>query len=233
MATKNEALDQIVAIARGHGLTPDEITAALAATNRSVNPASGSLLGRILGLLGGTFLFAGLSVFIALNWEIMNSGARIIITLGSGIAAFVLALIASSDDQYAQARAPLYLVAATLQPIGMLVAIDEFSTGGDWRHAALVTAGVMAIQQVAVFSKKGDTTLLFTTLVFAFWFVGVAFDLLDFDGDVVALLLGSSMVALCMGVEQTPHRSLTPFWYFFRFNCAVWRFVLTRASVAD
>lgn len=143
----------------------------------------------------------------------MNTAARIIITLGSGIAAFALALIASSTDQHLQARTPLYLIAALLQPTGILIAIDEFFSGGDWRHAALITSSTMALQQAVVFWKNRDTTLLFTTLVFVLWLLSVVFRLLEVDNDVVAMVLGCSIIILCIGLEQTPHRTLTPFWF--------------------
>ncbi len=215
MATKDEALQQIAAIAESHGLTVEEIGAALRGEDRAGSRRSARLLSRILGLLGGIFVFAGLGVFIALNWDAMNSAARIIITLGSGLAAFVLALIAAGEARYRHVVTPLYLVAAILQPLGILVAIDEFSTGGDWRYAALLTAGVMTLQQGASFWQKRDSTLLFTTMVFAYWFLGTTLDLIHMDGDLIAVVIGASIVLLCLGLEKTAHRSLTPIWFLF------------------
>ena len=213
MTSKHEALEQILEIARAHGLTPADISAAFEDTDPGREKLSGSLLGRILGYLGGTFIFAGLGVFIALNWDVMNSAARIIITLGSGITAFIMAIVASLDERYAKVRTPLYLIAAALQPVGILVAIDEFSSVGDWHYAALLTAGIMGFQQAAVFWQKRDTVLLFTTLVFALWFFGVALDLVHVDEEFVALILGTSILSLCIGLENTRHRGMTPFWY--------------------
>jgi len=213
MATRDEAMGQIRAIARAHRLTVADIQVAFDEADSGRDQRSTSLLGRILALLGGTFLFAGLGVFIALNWDLMNSAARIIITLGSGVAMFVLALAVSADERYNKAKTPLYLVAALLQPIGILVAINEFSSGGDWRYAVLLTAGVMATQQAAVFWQRRDTVLLFTTIVFASWFCVVGLDLLGADDDFVAFILGASIVGLCVGLERTAHRALTPFWF--------------------
>jgi hypothetical protein len=90
--------------------------------------------------LGGTF-FAGLSVFIVLNWVMMSLAARIIIMLGTGISCFVLALLASNDEQFDKIQTPLYLIGVVLQPAGILLAIEFFS-GGNWRHASLVAAGL-------------------------------------------------------------------------------------------
>ena len=213
MTAKHNALDQILKIARAHGLTPADINTAMVEASLDHEQRSGNLMGRILGYLGGIFIFAGLGVFIALNWDVMNSAARIIITLGSGITAFIMAIVASTDERYASVRTPLYLIAAALQPVGLLVAIDEFSSGGDWHNAALLTAGIMSFQQAVVFWQKRDTTLLFTTLVFALWFFGVALDLVNVEDELNALILGASTLSFCIGIERTRHQGMTPFWY--------------------
>lgn len=213
METGNQALDDILAIAREHGLTAKDIETAFKATADDRAESSSSTLGRILGYLGGIFIFAGLSVFISMNWDVMNTAARIIITLGSGLAVFIMALVASSDERYSKLKTPLYLVAAALQPTGILVAIDEFSSGGDWHLAVMITAGVMAFQQAAVFWQKRDTTLLFTSLLFTLWFFAVTLDLFGVDDEVVALVLGASTLLFCVGLERTPYSGMNPFWY--------------------
>ena len=52
---------------------------------------------RVLGFLGGIFVFAGVGVFIALQWSGMNSASRVIVTLGTGLAAFVLSMVSARD----------------------------------------------------------------------------------------------------------------------------------------
>ncbi len=213
METKEQAIGKIQEIARQHGLTLSDIEFAFKNKEDGSSESSSSLLGRILGYLGGIFIFAGLSIFISMNWEDMNTAARIIITLGSGLTVFVMALIASGDERYIRFKTPLYLIAAALQPTGILVAIDEFSSGGDWHHAVMITAGIMAFQQASVFWQKRDTTLLFTSLLFTLWFFGVTLDLLNVDDEFVALILGASTLSFCVGLERTPYRGLNPFWY--------------------
>lgn len=214
MESKRQAIEQILEIADQHGLTPEDIQAALSDSGEVAESSSG-LLGRILGYLGGTFIFAGLSIFIALNWDDMNAAGRIIVTLGSGIAVFIMALVASGDDRYDKVRTPLYLVAAALQPLGILVAIDELSSPSDWHYAAMLTGAIMAMQQFAVFWQKRDTTLLFTTLFFLLWFIGVTLDLFKVDEELNALILGAFTVSLCVGLERTPYKGVNPFWYLF------------------
>lgn len=48
-----------------------------------------------------------------------------VVTLGSGVAALMLALLAVRDERFARAHTPLLLTAAALQPLGMLVAFGR------------------------------------------------------------------------------------------------------------
>jgi hypothetical protein len=210
------ALAEIVTLARQHGLSARDINDALGGAPSGATAARGNgILVRVLGFIGGTFVFAGVGVFVALQWESMNSAARVVITLGSGVAAFVMAVFASRDARYEKAATPLFLMAAALQPTGMLVLFDEFGSGGDWRWASLVTSGVMALQFAATFSSLRRSTLLFMTVFFAGLCFLTMFDMLDVDEDFVALVLGASLVLTAVGVDRTPHRMMTPVWYLF------------------
>jgi Predicted membrane protein (DUF2157) len=214
MTTRAEALERIVGIARDHGLTAAEIAGALGRDAAAAGPASGNLLGRILAYLGGIFVFAGIGVFIALNWDAMNPVARIVVSLGSGLAALVMALVALREVRYEWAVTPLLLIAVILQPTGILVTIDELATGGDWHYAVLVASGVTALQQAGLFARYRRAVSIFTALLFSLWFFATVLDLLDMDPEWIALLLGAATVGFCTGLERTPYRDIVPFWYF-------------------
>ena len=142
------------------------------------------MLVRVLGFLGGTFVFAGIGVFIALQWDAMNSAARVIVTLGLGPRRVRDGRGLGTGVRFDKATAPLLLVAAALEPTGMLVAFDEYGTGGDWHWAGLITCGVMALQFGAVFASIRRSTPLFVALVFLTLFWWTTLDLLDVDGKI-------------------------------------------------
>lgn len=211
------ALDQIVFLAREHELTAAEIGDALSAGAVSARAAPESrarvIVMRVLGYLGGTFVFAGIAAFIALQWDTMNSAARVVITLGSGIAACVLAVMFTRDERFEKAVAPLFLIAAVLEPAGMLVAFNEFGSGGDARWAAFITAGVVGCQFAGLFGVIRQSMLLFLAVFFGvlFWWTG--FDLLGMDETPMAMALGGSLVLAAIGVDRTPHAVITPPWF--------------------
>ncbi len=213
MSDREQGLEQIVELARRHGLSGGEISAALAETQADSRRGTSGIAGRVLAALGGILVLAGISVLVSFNWGAFNSAARIIITLGTGIAVFVIALLAMRDERYRAARTPLFLVAAALQPTGMLVTMDELFSGGDWRQAALITSGVMLLQQGAVFWQYRTAVLLSTTVIFALGFLGVGFEMLNADEDLIAVVLGAGLVGMSIGLAKTAYRPTLAIWY--------------------
>lgn len=215
MDDRDRALDEIAVLARRHGLTAADIAAVL---GRETAPAAddrrrGALV-RVLAYLGGTFVFAGVGVFIALQWDRMGPAARVIITLGPGLVAFALAVLASRDARFDKATTPLLLMAGALEPTGMTVAFAEFGSGGDWRWASLVTTATMALQFGVASRALSRGTPLFLTVLFATLFWWTAFDLLDVDGTVTALILGGALLLTAAGLDRAGYRQVTGFWYF-------------------
>ena len=213
MTAKEQALKQIADIAREHDLTAADILAELSPSKEAADSKS-SILTRLFGYLGGIFVLAGLGVFITMQWEAMNLLARITVTLGSGMAAFVMALFAAADERWEKAATPLFLLAALMQPTGILVALDELSSGGDERFAILLTSGVLLIQQTLTFLKTRRTVLLFMVLIFAVCLYGTVMDLMDLDEDLVFFALGLSVLLVSYSIDRTRHAAITPFWYF-------------------
>ena len=125
MSDKEDALQEIVAIAKNNGITLTEITKAL--TDLPAKQSS-SILSKLFGYLGGIFVFSGICVFVHMYWEDFNSAARVILTLGTGFVLFIMALVTLSDERYSRAATPLFLMSSALQPTGIFVMLDESST---------------------------------------------------------------------------------------------------------
>jgi hypothetical protein len=215
MDGRQEALDRIAALAREHGFSTVEIAEALGGPGRS--PDAGdrrrATLVRVLGYLGGTFVFAGVGVFIALQWGLMGPAARVVVTLGSGVAAFALAILASRDPRFERAAVPLFLVAAALEPTGMFVAFGEYGSGGDWRAANLITSATLSGQFGGAFAALRRGTLLFLVLFFTTLFWWGSFHLLDVDPGLTGVVIGGSLLCAAAGIARTEFGAITPPWY--------------------
>jgi len=225
---RSRALQDIVTLAERHGISAREIASALGTASpippdlpdlpdRPVPAAPESraraVIVRVLGYLGGTFVFAGIGVFVALQWEHMNAAARVVVTMGPGVVAFVLAVLAAREERFDKATAPLFLIAAVMEPTGILVAFNELGSGGDWRWATLITFGIVGFQFAAAFGRVHRSTPLFFTVFFSALFWWNALDLVKAGDEATELAMGGALVLAAIGIDRTRHAEITPIWY--------------------
>ena len=214
MTARQDALDEIAAIARQNGLTISDIAARLTDAPALDKPtADGGLLSRILGYIGGILVFAGIGVFLSMFWDDMNAATRIAVTLGTGFVVFLMGVSACQNERYERAATPLFLAAGFLQPMGILVMLGEFSTGRDPRYGILFMAFVMLVQQGLVFIKTRRSVLAFTSIFFGATLLLSLFDILGWDEDFSASVIGLSLLCVCYAAGKSQHRSIVPFWY--------------------
>lgn len=211
--SRDDALAAIADLARRHGLTAREISAFLEQGCAESHRKS-EVLTKLFGYLGGLLIFAGLLVYTGMHWSEMGSLERIAITLGPGIIAYVLAIACLRDRRYLRAATPLFLIAGLLQPTGLLVAIAEYSQGGDERHALLLVSGLMTVTFGLTFWKEQRSVLLFLVLSYAAGWFAVCFDLLGLQGEYSALVVGGFLLAVTYAISKTRHAAITGFWYF-------------------
>ena len=233
MSARDDALVEIVALVRQHGLTVGDIASALDRDPRTSVARSSGILSRVFGYLGGAFVFAGLAIYIGMRWDDLGSAGRVLLTLGPGFCAFVLALVCMTNEAFAGAALPLFLIAALVQPTGILVLMKEFSQGGDPAYGVLFMNLVMVTQQGCAFWARRRTVLAFTTIIFATGFVTVALDLVHVGRDLMGIALGISLGCVAWSLDRSPHRSLAGPVYFFGalLFLAAWYHVLRHTAI--
>jgi len=214
MSNKDDALQEIALIARNNKLSIEDIIRALAPSVEKTERESRSIISRLFGYIGGILVFAGICIFVGMQWENFGSAARVIVTLGTGFAAFLFALAITDDSKYSRAATPLFLIAALFQPGGIFVMLDEYSSGGKPEHGVLFMAGVMILQQAATFWHTKRSTLAFTTIVFSCIFFVTLFDMMGIEENIIGLVTGLSLMCVAWALGKSPHRPLCAFWYF-------------------
>ncbi|WP_020168295.1 MULTISPECIES: DUF2157 domain-containing protein [Methylotenera] len=219
---KKAALQDIVHLAKHHQITLDEISHAFANVSAQANKPSPSVLSQLFGYIGGIFVFAGIGVFISMYWDDFGSAARVLVTLGTGLVAFIMALVCLTDKRYERAATPLFLIAALLQPTGILVMLNEYSSGGDARHGLLFMATYMLIQQAATFWAKQRTVLAFSAILFGCIFFANLFDIWDANEKLIGIVLGISLICVAYALNQSRHLPIAPFWYFVGSAILMW-----------
>lgn len=224
MANRHDALEDITALMKNHGITLEDIAAALKGSPDVKAKQGSSIIARLFGYIGGLFIIAGMAFFIGMQWDDMGTASRILTTLGSGFCVFIMALTCTTRENLEKAATPLFLLAALLEPTGILVMLKEFSRGGNPAHGMLFMCCVMAIQQGFTFWAKDRTVLALTTLFFGCSFFAIAFDLMHIDGNVIGFVMGLSLTCIGWSLGKSKHKSLSPLCYFFgpiMFLCAV------------
>jgi hypothetical protein len=222
MAQKDDVIQEIISLARHNNISADEIARALTNSGGLAAKQSQGILSRLFGYLGGIFVFAGICVFISMYWDDFGSAARVIVTLGSGFIAFIMGLVCLGQDRYERASTPLFLISSLLQPTGIFVMLNEYSTGGDHRHGILFMAVYMLIQQGATFIAKQRTVLAFSAVLFACIFFTTLFDLWNFDDDLTGSVIGLSLLCIAYALNQSRHQAIAPFWYFIGSMVLLW-----------
>jgi hypothetical protein len=212
MTTRDEALKKIVELATTHKITVREFSNAMN-TSEDQRSSYGAIR-RMFAYLSGISIFSGICAYINMFWHAMNSYERVIITLGSGIVLYVIAIVFTKDQRYSRAAAPLFQMAAVLQPTGLFVALSEWWTpmpNDNW--SAFLVFGVMALQQGLTFKQIRISTLLFFTIAFGSLTFAAAFDIIGLKYNINASIIGLSLISLLYGINKVRPTSMTAFWY--------------------
>lgn len=217
MTTKEDAIIEIISLAKKNGVSAKEITSAMADSKSAKAASETYSVNKLFSYIGGILIFSGISIYIARVWEDLNSAERIIITLGTGFTLFVMAFLALKNPKYERAATPLFLISALMQPLGLFVALYEiFGTSNDPRKYALLVFGVMFIQQLVTFLKVKRASLLFMVLLFGSAVYWLIISLLDiYDDRTATFVYGISILCITYSIDKTPHHTITPIWYFF------------------
>ena len=214
VTARQDALAEVLGLMARHGLTIEDVSAALPHTGAAATQRSASVVSRIFAYLGGTFVFVGLGIFVGMRWDDLGPAGRVLLTLGPGLCLFVLALVCTTDARVTAAATPLFLVAGVLQPTGILVMLREYGRGGEAEHAVLFMSVVMLVQQACTFWARRRTVLAFTSTVFWAMAVVVAFDLLDANMYAAGVTVGASLLCIGWTLDQSPHQATAGLIYF-------------------
>ena len=214
MSVKEEALQDIVALVKHNSISLDEIRHALETPPRLASKPSSSVLSKLLGYIGGIFVFAGIGVFISMYWDDFGSAARVIVTLGAGLMAFIMGLVCLSDKRYDKAVTPLFIISSIMQPMGILVMLQEYSSGGDARHGLIFMSAYMLIQQGALFWAKRLSVLAFSAILFGCILIANLLDVWNWDGEMIGMIIGVSLICIAYALQKSKNLAIAPFWYF-------------------
>ncbi len=82
-------------------------------------------LSKVLYYLGGTIIIVGIVVLLGQNWSSLSVPIRILVTLGSGAAAYVMGILFSRYENLEDVGQAFYFISGMVLPVGLGVLLDS------------------------------------------------------------------------------------------------------------
>lgn len=216
---KQELLAAVRSMAAQNTITKEELTDAF---ESGIPKSSQALTKRLnssdlLYYIGGAIVFVGISILIGQNWEYLNGITRILVTLGSAIAAYFVGIMFLKDERTVGVAHAFFLISALLSPLGVFVTFDQAGINVETPGIhSVISAILVAFYLGSYYIFKKNVFLLFgiffsTWLFFAFTEFLVNGTLLwDFKFfEYRGLIASLSYLLLGYAFSQTDKRSLT------------------------
>ncbi len=227
---KQELLQELALKLESGDLTQTEIMQAIgagtepASEDASESSHSASRLSAVLYFIGGGVVFLGLAFLIAQQWQGFSSTMRIFVTLGSGLAAFVVGVLFVNQARLGAAGPAFFLIAALLLPGGLLVTYDEFGIKIDTTFVQIQIAGILLAAYLTAYLNMRRNVLLTFAFIFGSWLFMATMDFMVrgvpwFDHwrffSYSVLLLGIAYMLLAYSFAETERGVLSGWLYSF------------------
>lgn len=177
----------------------------------------------ILYAIGGIIACIGIILFFHQQWAGMPSFARILVTLGSGIAAYIIGVLFTQKNDVRGAAFAFFLLFCLLTPFGIFITLKETHVTEDMVGYSDIIYGVMTVWTLAsLFLFKRMVFRVFCIIFGSLLFFSITHLLLKGTvwntSDMLEyrfLLLGMSYMLLGRGWQRTAIGSITPWLYSF------------------
>lgn len=164
-------LNSITEAARAGTVTKKDVVAAFerGTPRREGSLTQGLSIGEVLYYIGGAIIFIGIAVLVFQNWDTLPNIAKILVTFGSGIAAYFMGLAFGRDSTMEKLANAFYFLSAILMPLGLFVIFDLQGYRMTAGVNSLISGALLAMYLASFALLKKDVFLLFAIL-FGTWF---------------------------------------------------------------
>jgi hypothetical protein len=122
---KQQLLDELKQMAQSGQITQDEALAVFAMPTNSDTMSAHLTLSEVMYYIGSAIVFLGVIVLCYQNWNSFVSPLRILVTLGSAVAAFIVAAILFRYENLKKVSQAFFLLCGLLMPLGLYVTFKE------------------------------------------------------------------------------------------------------------
>ena len=221
MTNKEQLLRDVRQAAREQAVTKRELTTAF---DEGVHTAGRqSMLSKILYAVGGAVVFLGIVILVEQHWQTLSDVTRVLVTLGSGVALYVAAVLVSRKSAFVGVANAFHLISALLLPLGLFVLLDTLGVNiaEGWQSVVfgilflmyLVSLFVYRRTVFVLFSVIFGTILFFTITNYFLVSAVLPIDDLTRFAEYRILLAGLSLVFIGHALRTGIHRALTGWFY--------------------
>lgn len=169
---KQELLQELSTRLAAGELTRSEVLDAIGPERSDSTTAKSKVaatLSTVLYYIGGGIVFLGMFFLIAQEWDHFGTGMKIFVTLGSGIAAFVVGVLFSGQERLGAAGPAFFLIAALLLPMGLFVTYDEAGIDVDRLTIQIQIGGMLFAAYLGAYALMRRNVLLSFSFIFGTW----------------------------------------------------------------
>ncbi len=128
----------------------------------------------ILSYLGGIIVFLGIAFLVSQNWKTLNGAAKILISLGSGIALYAAGILLEHHPRFRITGNVFLLVSALLMALGIHVVFKVAGLTGQAYTWRIVIPGILFITYLVSYRVLQNIFFLILAIGFGTWlFFGV------------------------------------------------------------
>jgi uncharacterized membrane protein len=194
-----QLLGELAAELKAGRISKSEVLALVAEPSEANNSAR---IIHIMYAIGAIIILLGVVILISTNWEYLGLSARLLVTMGISVAAYVAAMVMRAPHQKTLSDV-FFTISAVLAPIGAFVLIDGAHIDISWRAHA-VAAGIIAVLYAVALVLSKRNILLLYTLAFVSWAYyalvwGISDGALSIGNDVfkiATIILGATYILL-------------------------------------
>ncbi|MBI2609596.1 DUF2157 domain-containing protein [Candidatus Giovannonibacteria bacterium] len=181
-------------------------------------------MSEILYYIGGGIVFLGIAILVWQNWDFLSPLTRILVTLGSGITAYIVGVVFQKREDIEVIGSAFFLLSAMLLPIGLVVFFDNagLDAGSDGSQSFI--SGVLIVVFLLSYFLFKKNIFAFFSIIFSTWFFFAFTNFLVGSNPIVAewdffqyraLIAGFTYLLLGYAFSKTDKAPISQFLYSF------------------
>lgn len=172
MATKEEVLQFVREVAAQKVISKAELDAAYDAGSGIIaDPSLTKKIGiaEILYYIGGAIVVLGIAILLAQNWGMLGFGAKVLATLGAGVAAYIVGLLFQRDEKTEMVGSAFYLISALVMPIGLYVVFDNAGFDIESFGTQSLISGILFAMYMSSYLLLRKSVFVVFSILFGTW----------------------------------------------------------------